>query len=200
MHYSFLALGDSYTIGEQVLIAQSFPYQTVQLLREKNLHFYAPEIIATTGHTIEELENAINKTITLHDYSIVSLLIGVNNQYDGISVADFEVSFEKLILKAVEFAGNKPTHVFILSIPDWGITPFAADRDIQKIASEIDAYNLVCKTMAKKYGANFIYITASQRADSGKEGFLVADKLHPGEKEYAKWAEMLCEKIIEQLG
>ena len=200
MHYSFLALGDSYTIGEQVAIAQSFPYQTVQLLREKKLHFYAPEIIATTGHTIEELEDAINKTITLHDYSIVSLLIGVNNQYDGISVADFEVSFEKLILKAVEFACNKPTHVFILSIPDWGITPFAADRDIQKIASEIDAYNLVCKTMAKKYGANFIDITASQRADSGKEGFLVADKLHPGEKEYAKWAKMLCEKIIEQLG
>ena len=107
---------------------------------------------------------------------------------------------EKLMLKAVEFAGNKPTHVFILSIPDWGITPFAADRDIQKIASEIDAYNLVCKTMAEKYRANFIDITASQRADSGKEGFLVADKLHPGEKEYAKWAEMLCEKIIEQLG
>ena len=200
MHYSFLALGDSYTIGEQVVLAQSFPYQTVQMLREKKLHFYAPEIIATTGHTIEELENAINETITLHNYSVVCLLIGVNNQYEGISVAVFELSFEKLMLKAVEFAGNNPTHVFILSIPDWGITPFAADRDIQKIASEINAYNLVCKTMAEKYGANFIDITASQRADSGKEGFLVADKLHPGEKEYAKWAEMLCQKIIEQLG
>ena len=195
MHYSFLALGDSYTIGEQVLLAQNFPYKTVQLLRKKGLNFYAPEIIATTGHTIDELENAINETITLHDYSIVCLLIGVNNQYKGISVEDFKPSFKKLLLKALEFAGNKPTHVFILSIPDWGITPFAADKDIQKITSEIDAYNLVCKTMAVKYGANFIDITASQRADSGKEGFLVADKLHPGEKEYAKWAALLSEEI-----
>jgi lysophospholipase L1-like esterase len=196
MHYSYLALGDSYTIGEQVLLAQSFPYQTVQLLRKKGLHFYAPEIIATTGHTTDELENAIAATITLQEYNIVSLLIGVNDQYRGRSIADFEPAFEKLLQQTIHFAANKPSHVFVLSIPDWGITPFAEDRNTQQIANEIDAYNLVCKTMATKYGANFIDITTGQRADGNKEGFLAEDALHPSAKEYAKWATQLCECIV----
>jgi lysophospholipase L1-like esterase len=199
MHYSYLALGDSYTIGEQVLLAQSFPYQTVQLLRKKGLNFYAPEIIATTGHTTDELENAINGTLTLPEYDIVSLLIGVNNQYRGRSAEDFEPAFEKLLQQAIHYANNKAKHVFVLSIPDWGITPFAAERNTQQIATEIDTYNLVCKAMATKYGANFIDITTGQRADGNKEGFLASDQLHPGEKEYTKWAELLCQQIVEQI-
>jgi lysophospholipase L1-like esterase len=199
MQYSYLALGDSYTIGEQVLLAQSFPYQTVQLLRKKRFNFYAPEIIATTGHTTDELENAISETVTIPEYDIVSLLIGVNNQYRERSIADFEPSFEKLLQKAIHFANNKFNHVFVLSIPDWGITPFAADRDIQKIAVEIDGYNLVCKAMAEKYGAKFIDITTGQRADGNKEGFLAADQLHPSEKEYGKWAILLCQQIAVRI-
>lgn len=200
MHYSYLALGDSYTIGEQVLLAQNFPYQTVQLLRKRGLHFYAPEIIATTGHTTDELENAINETVILQEYNIVSLLIGVNDQFRERSVATFEPAFEKLLQQAIYFAANKANHVFVLSIPDWGITPFAADRNTQQIAMEIDAYNLVCKTMSIKYGANFIDITTNQRADGNKEAFLAADALHPSAKEYAKWAAQLCQSIVTKIG
>jgi len=199
MHYSFLALGDSYTIGEQVLLTQNFPYQTVQLLREKGYKFYAPEIIATTGHTTEELNNSIETTVLLPAYDVVCLLIGVNNQYKGRSSADFEPVFEKLLLKAIQLANNKASHVFVLSIPDWGVTPFAADRNTQQIALEIDAFNLVCKKMSYKYRTQFIDITTGQRKDGNKEEFLAADKLHPAQKEYAKWAVLLSQLIIKQV-
>jgi lysophospholipase L1-like esterase len=197
--YSYLALGDSYTIGEQVLLSESFPYQAVQVLRQKDFSCYTPEIIATTGHTTDELNAAIDNTKLLASYDFVSLLIGVNNQYRGRTVDDFEKEVEGLLQRAIQFAGNISNHVFVLSIPDWGITPFAAERDTQKIAEEIDAYNLACKNIAAKYGTHFIDITTAQRLDGGKEGFLATDKLHPSGKEYAKWATLLAEKIISTL-
>jgi hypothetical protein len=111
MNYTYLALGDSYTIGEQVLLAQSFPYQTVQLLRQQGYSVVAPEIIATTGHTTDELVNSINETTTLKSYDIVSVLIGVNNQYRSRAVENFELEFESLLLKAIAFANEIATHV-----------------------------------------------------------------------------------------
>lgn len=197
MNYTYLALGDSYTIGEQVLLAQSFPYKTVQLLRQQGYSVVAPEIIATTGHTTDELVNSINETTTLKNYDIVSVLIGVNNQYRGRAVENFELEFESLLLKAIAFANNIASHVFVLSIPDWGITPFAIEKDTAIVAKEIDEYNAVCNRMAYKYHTHFIDITTLQRQDGKDMAYLAADTLHPSAKEYEKWANQLANKIIE---
>ena len=199
INYSYLALGDSYTIGEQVSFAENFPNQAVQLLRRQGFSFYTAEIIAKTGWTTDELSHAIENTVTLVSYDVVSLLVGVNNQYRGRSAAEFKVEFEHLLQKAISFAGNKPYRVFVLSIPDWGVTPFAAGRDSKQVAEEIDAYNYICETSAREFQTNFINITASQRADGNKTEFLATDGLHPSGKEYAKWAASLAEAIIKEL-
>ncbi len=205
MNFTYLALGDSYTIGEQVMLAESFPYQTVKLLRPASQlvlkkttgssQFSDPEIIAKTGWTTDELNAAIDAANISRHYDIVSLLIGVNNQYRNMSVNDFEIEFKQLLQRAILFANNKPHHVFVLSIPDWGVTPFAKGRNRQQIEQEIDAYNAVCKTTAEKMECHYIDITASQRADGNKAEFLAADGLHPSVKEYAKWAEKLAEAV-----
>ena len=190
---TYLALGDSYTIGEQVLAEENFPNQTVALLNGK---LSIPQIIATTGWTTDELDAAITAA-NITTFDIVSLLIGVNNQYRERTVNNFEIEFEHLVQRAIAFANNNSTHVVVLSIPDWGVTPFAEGRDSKKIATEIDAYNLVCKRAAQKFNTHFIDITTAQRLDGNKEEFLAADKLHPSGKEYKKWAERLAEKINE---
>ena len=199
INYSYLALGDSYTIGEQVAFVENFPNQTVQLLRKSGFAFYAPEIIAKTGWTTDELSNAIGSTATIEMYDIVTLLIGVNNQYRGRTADEFKIEFEQLLQMAIQFAGNKPYRVFVLSIPDWGATPFAEDRDRKQIAEEIDGYNYICETSAKESQANFINITASQRADGDKTEFLASDGLHPSGKEYNKWATKLADAILKEL-
>jgi len=197
--YSYLALGDSYTIGEQVAFAENFPNQTIQLLRRKAFAFYAAEIIAKTGWTTDELSNAIENTAVLETYDIVSLLIGVNNQYRGRSAAEFKIEFEHLLQKAIQFAGNKPYRVFVLGIPDWGITPFAEGRDRKQVAEEIDAYNYICETSAKEFHTHFINITNSQREDGNKTEFLAADGLHPSGKEYNKWSAKLADAIVKEM-
>jgi lysophospholipase L1-like esterase len=204
--YTYLALGDSYTIGEQVPLADSFPYQTVQLIRNnmapENLpvrYFCAPEIIATTGWTTDELQAAIDRSNLFPAYDFVSLLIGVNNQYRGRDVENFKIEFEQLLKRAIQFAGDQPKNVFVLSIPDWGITPFAADRDISKIALEIDQYNRACNDIAMVNQVMYIDITSSQRLDGHTEGFVAADGLHPSGKEYTKWAGQLSKAILERI-
>jgi lysophospholipase L1-like esterase len=198
-NYSYLALGDSYTIGEQVLFAENFPNQTVQQLRRTGFAFNAPEIIAKTGWTTDELAHAIESTAFLKNYDIVSLLIGVNNQYRGRSITGFKIEFEQLLQKAVQFADNKPGRVFVLSIPDWSVTPFAAEKDGKKVADEIDTYNAVCEKSAAAFKINFINITAWQRVDGNKTEFLAPDGLHPSAMEYKKWADKLAGEIIKYL-
>lgn len=197
MNLTYLALGDSYTIGEGVLLIETFPYQAAQLLRKKNIQVSAPEIIAQTGWTTDELDNAIQQHTFLSSYDFVSLLIGVNNQYRSRSVENFAEEFEILLKKAIGFCRNKPTNVFVLSIPDWGKTLFANGRDLQKIESEINAFNDVCKMISYKHDCTYIDITDSQRKDAADSKFLAADGLHPSAKEYSKWAKIVSEKISE---
>jgi lysophospholipase L1-like esterase len=201
---TYLALGDSYTIGEQVRLTDSFPYQAVQLLRKeenaKDLAFYAPEIIAKTGWTTDELLAAIDGYKTLDQYGIVSLLIGVNNQYRGRAVDNFETEFTSLLEKAIGFSATGAAAVYVFSIPDWGVTPFAGGRDGNKIAMEIDDYNEVCERIAKKYKTNYIDITPSQREDAEHAEFVAGDGLHPSGKEYAKWAARFVEKLLPPFG
>jgi lysophospholipase L1-like esterase len=219
-NYSYLALGDSYTIGEQVLAEENFPNQTVALLNKTadgadsrrqgfavtpsvvenpdgGFKFTAPKIIAQTGWTTDELDAAIDAAKISKKYDIVSLLIGVNNQYRGRTVKDFKIEFEHLLQRTIQFAGNKSNHVFILSIPDWGVTPFAEGRNRKEIADEIDAYNQVCQNSAAAFKAHFINITTSQREDGNKTEFLAPDGLHPSGKEYKKWAGKLAEIILK---
>jgi lysophospholipase L1-like esterase len=198
---SYLALGDSYTIGEQVLLADSFPYQTVQFLRrsDSKFNFNAPEIIAKTGWTTDELSSAISQTTLLPKYDFISLLIGVNNQYRGRTVENYKEEFESLLQKAIRFAGDEPNHVFVLSIPDWSITPFAAQRDINTIAKEIDAYNSACKFVTEGLHCHYLDITTSLRYDGKNPDFIALDGLHPSGREYAKWAAKLSEAVFLNL-
>ena len=197
MQYSYLALGDSYTIGEQVLLSETFPYQTVQLLRSKKIEIAAPEIIAKTGWTTDELDAVIMQTIFLKKYDFVSLLIGVNNQYRERSIDNFEKEFEQLLKKAIGFAGNNAKNVFVLSIPDWGVTAFAKDRDTKKIENEINAYNEVCKHITLQNNCKFLDITTDQKKDNYNAEMFAADGLHPSPLEYYKWAKKLSEAIVE---
>lgn len=203
--FSYLALGDSYTIGEQVQLGESFPYQTVSLLRKTDVQhenkehlFAAPEIIAKTGWTTDELMAAIGQHVFLPKYDIVSLLIGVNNQYRGRTAEEFKKEFALLLQMAIQFAGGDSHNVYVLSIPDWGVTPFAKDRDAAQITVEINAFNKICETTATEFNTNYIDITQSQRADGNKTEFLAADGLHPSGAEYKKWAEKLSAAILQK--
>lgn len=198
-NYNYLALGDSYTIGEQVPFAENFPNQAIQLLRKTGFAFYAAEIVAKTGWTTDELSHAIENTTTLETYDVVSLLIGVNNQYRGRSANEFKVEFEHLLQKAIQFAGNKPYRVFVLSIPDWGVTPFAEGKEREKVATEIDEYNYICETSTREFQANYINITSSQREDGSKTEFLAPDALHPSGMEYKKWAAKLADAMLKEI-
>jgi len=195
MKHSYLALGDSYTIGEQVAIDQSFPYQTVQLLRKANIPFYAPEIIAITGWRTDDLNLAIDETILQPAYDFVSLLIGVNNQYQDMSADEFRGHFRVLLEKAIQKAGGQSNHVIVLSIPDWGVTPFAVNKPTEKIRSEIDLFNFICLAEAEYFQTHFIDVTTSQRQDGNNTDFLAHDQLHPSGKEYFKWAQQLSDVI-----
>ena len=199
MKYSYLAFGDSYTIGEQVRLLQSFPYQTVQLLRKAGYYFYAPEIIANTGWTADELKIAIDETLLLSTYDFVSLLIGVNNQYRGRSAEEFRIHFRLVLELAIQRAGGNSRNVIVLSIPDWGVTPFALDKSPEKISREIDMYNFICQAEAEHYQTRFIEITTAQRQEGNQADFLTGDYLHPSGKEYLKWATQLANLISEGL-
>ena len=197
--YSYLALGDSYTIGENVPIYDSFPYQTVQLLRKAGYSFYAPEIVAKTGWTTDELQAGIANNKLLPQYDIVSLLIGVNNQYRGKSLQEYTEHFESLLKRAIAFANNKHTHVFVLSIPDWGVTPFAKDRNSATIAHEIDSFNAVNKLFAEKYNVKYIDITPFTRLAANDTTLLAGDQLHYSGKEHGNWAMKLSNSIQQLL-
>jgi lysophospholipase L1-like esterase len=197
--YSYLALGDSYTIGESLPLYESFPYQTVQLLRKAGYSFYAPEIIAKTGWTTDELQTGINNSHLLPVYDFVSLLIGVNNQYRRRSAEEYATQFEALLQQAVAFAGSNNQSVFVLSIPDWGVTPFANEKDKAIIAEEIDVFNAINKSISEKYQVHYIDITPGTREAAQDATLVAADHLHPSGKEYARWAGKLAEGVQRSL-
>jgi lysophospholipase L1-like esterase len=197
---TYLALGDSYTIGQSVTEAERFPAQTVSLLKKDTINFNAPEYIATTGWTTGNLINAINTTPPAKaSYDFVTLLIGVNNQYQGRSQAEYATEFAALLNTAIQYAGNRANRVAVLSIPDWSVTPFANGQNKALIAKQIDSFNVINKQITLAKSVNYIDITPSTRMAATDPSLVATDGLHPSGKEYSKWAALLAAVIKANL-
>ena len=196
----FLALGDSYTIGEGVPAIQRWPAQLAALLAAEGIEVAPPETIATTGWTTAELAGGIGRAKPCGPYSLVTLLIGVNNQYRGLSQDTYRDEFRILLVQAIGFAGGEASRVIVLSIPDWGVTPYAEGRDRQRIGREIDAFNAINRSETASAGARYVDIaTVSRRA--GSDAALTApDGLHPSGELYGRWAVLVLPEARAALG
>lgn len=186
----YLALGDSYTIGEGVPADARWPDVLAHALREDGIDLRDPRVIATTGWTTDELAAAMDAAEPLGTWDFVTLLIGVNNQYRGRTLADYTGEFTALLDRAIALAGGNAARVVAVSIPDWGATPFGADdvRGPARIAAEIDAYNAAARGIADARGVAFVDITAASRSDAAQ---LVDDRLHPAAPLHATWARLV---------
>lgn len=198
----YLALGDSYTIGESVAEADRWPVQLVERLRAGGVEVVAPEIIAVTGWTTDELDAGIDAADLRGPYDLVSLLIGVNNQYRGRELENYRAEFRALLSRAAEFAGGEASRVVVVSIPDWGVTPFAErdDRGGEQIGIEIDAYNAVAEEEAQSAGAHFVDITPVSKTAADDAGLTADDGLHPSGAMYALWTDRVLPVAREALG
>ena len=188
MPFRYLALGDSYTIGESVEEAERFPNQLAAMLAVEDVTVDV-QIIARTGWTTDELWQGIQANTVTPPYDMVSLLIGVNNQYRGRSSEEYREGFVFLLNKAIEYAGGDVKRVVVFSIPDWGVTPFAYGRDTTQIANEIDAFNKVNLEESTKAGAHYVDVTPSSRLALNDKTLIASDGLHPSGKMYAEWAQ-----------
>ncbi len=193
---TYLALGDSYTIGQSVAVNERFPVQTASMLNNINIAFEQPEIIAQTGWTTGSLlfrldNNPPSKT----QYDIVTLLIGVNNQYQRRTQEEYRQQFTILLERSIQYAGNNKQHVFVLSIPDYSVTPFASGRNKELIAAQIDSFNVINKSIANLYQVNYIDITGDSRQATIYPSLIANDGLHPSGEQYALWAAKLAPAV-----
>lgn len=198
---SYLALGDSYTIGEAVEQAASFPYQLVDLLKAQGTAIAKPKVIAKTGWTTDELKQAIKQEQITYTFDLVTLLIGVNNQYRGYSPEAYQKEFAELLEMALAFAGGDRQKVFVVSIPDWGVTEFAkqSGRNLQTISEEIDVFNEINKSITVARKICYIDITPASREAVNDPSLIATDGLHPSGKMYGQWAKKLSAAVIPLL-
>lgn len=199
--YTMLCLGDSYTIGESVAENERFAEQAVQMLLQGGIIFKQPDIIAKTGWTTDELALAIEERGINQKFDFVTLLIGVNNQYRGRDLENYRAEFKGLLETAIQYAGGNSKHVIVISIPDWGATPFVSQdpkhRSAAQIAAEIDAFNAIGKEEAVKAHAHFIDITPHSRKATSEVTLVANDGLHPSGKMYSHWATELSNLITK---
>jgi len=196
--FRYLALGDSYTIGESVPDGERWPNQLAKRLETQGIQTEVT-IIARTGWTTDELWQGIQAREIQPPYDLVSLLIGVNNQYRGRDIDEYREQFLFLLKKSIEYADGEPRRVIVLSIPDWGVTPFAAGRGSKKIAKEIDEFNQVNWEETEKAGAYHVDVTPVSREAVRDEALIASDGLHPSGKMYAMWAEKVLPVVREIL-
>lgn len=187
----YLALGDSYTIGQSVPEADRFPVQTKKWLTDKGINMDAPQIIAATGWPTTSLQNAISSQNPSGPYDVVSLLIGVNDQYQRHDTIGYRDRFLQLLNTSIQLAGNRRNRVFVLSIPDYSVTPFAMFSDTAFIRQQIEQFNVINKEVTLQSLCNYLDITPSTREAKYDHSLLASDGLHPSGKEYKKWAERL---------
>jgi len=190
----FLALGDSYTIGEAVEESQRWPSLFIHELNENGEFFNAPEIVAKTGWTTDELLAQMKDYSFQPPYDLVSLLIGVNNQYRGYSIETYRQEFKMLLNRAIDLADGKIENVFVVSIPDWGATPFAKDRNTEVIAAEILNFNLVNKEIAAEKGVLWIDIFEISQLANNDSSLTASDGLHPSVAMYQLWTNEILKK------
>jgi len=188
---SYLALGDSYTIGEGVAPADRWPMQLAARLRADGIALADPQVVATPGWTTDELDAGIDTAQLQGSFDFVSLLVGVNNQYRGRPVDEYRVQFAALLERAITFAHGRADRVLVLSIPDWGVTRFgaASGRDAAATARELDAYNAAAQAICEARGVAFVDITAISRQHGAEGAMLVEDGLHPSRAMYALWTD-----------
>lgn len=187
----YLALGDSYTIGEGVADSERWPVQLARALRADGLGVDDPQIIATTGWTTDELQAAIDRAAPTPGFDLVTLLIGVNNQYRGRPLDEYLRQFQGLLEHAIALAGGRARRVVVLSIPDWGVTPFAAasGRDVAQIAAQIDAFNREARLACQRRHVAFVDVTTFSRQQGAEAAMLVDDGLHPSGAMYRLWMQ-----------
>jgi len=191
---SYLALGDSYTIGESVEVAERWPIQLTEALRAAEIEVEASRIIAQTGWTTANLKDAIAEANLTNDFDLVSLLIGVNNQYQGKNIEEYTVEFEQLLVRAIKLAKEDKNKVFVVSIPDYGVTPFGASNAAY-IGEQIDAFNAVNKEITKKYDIQYFDITPISRQAKENPELTANDGLHPSGEMYQLWVELMLEEV-----
>ena len=196
---TYLALGDSYTIGQSVAVEDRFPNQAVQILHGLNTQVSDPDIIATTGWTTHNLLNALDAHPPKNNYAFVTLLIGVNNQYQGRSMDEYRTEFTLLLNRAIQYVGTRKSRVFVLSIPDYSVTPFAAGYDTARIAREIDAFNQINHDISVQTGVTWIDITPVSRQAKADPTLIAGDGLHPSGKQYKHWADLLAPLMKQAL-
>lgn len=197
--FTYLALGDSYTIGEGVSENERYPVLLQDSLEASGIHLSDLQIIARTGWTTDELSEAIDQAELSTPYDLVTLLIGVNNQYRGRTPDNYRPEFVNLLERAVEYAGDNSGRVIVLSIPDWGVTPFAEGRDKEQIAREIDAYNAINREESEKAGVAWVDVTAISREAASRPELLAPDGLHPSGLMYRYWVNDLFPLAFEML-
>lgn len=198
----YLALGDSYTIGESVPESGRWPVQLAAALRAGGIALDDPRIIATTGWSTDELSAAMDAAEPLGRHDFVSLLIGVNNQYRGWNVGEYRVEFADLLERAIALAGDRPGRVLVLSIPDWGVTPFgqASGRDTAGIARQLDDFNAAAADECAAHGVAFVDITPVSRERGAEPGMVAEDGLHPSAAMYAEWTRLALPVAARLLG
>lgn len=196
MTATLLALGDSYTIGEGVAAAERWPNQLAAELRRRGVDIAEPRIIAKTGWTTDELNEAIDREQVQDSFDLVTLLIGVNNQYRGRDPENYRAEFASLLRRAIHFAGDDVRRVIVVSIPDWGLTPFARGRDRERIAAEIDAFNGINRDVTLQTGSRYADITPMSRKGAS---MVVSDGLHPSAAMYERWTAAILPGAIAAL-
>ena len=192
----YLALGDSYTIGQSVDISERWPAQLARRLREASINVADAQIIARTGWTTEDLAKGIEVASPVGPFDIVTLSIGVNNQYQSLDINQYEQEFAALLKSAVKFAGDRPSHVIVVSIPDWGITPFASGLNREEIGKEIDQFNMINREETTLIGATYIDVTGISREAGTEPDLLATDGLHPSGKMYSRWVDLILPVAI----
>ncbi len=187
----YLALGDSYTIGHNVEIGERWPVQLVQRLRGQGVNMAEPEIIAVSGWTTSQLTEAVDASDTQGPFAIVSLLIGVNNQFHGLDIEQYRAEFVDLLHRSVAYAGIMPSNVIVVSIPDWSVTPFAEGKDRAQVAKEVDEFNAVNQDEAAKVGTRYVNVTTVSRRAANEPHLLSGDGLHPSGAMYSRWVDLI---------
>ena len=189
----YLALGDSYTIGEGIEFEDNYPKQIVNQI----FLIDTVTVIAKTGWTTDELIDTLNN-LQLDKFDVVSLLIGVNNQFRGYQIDKYVMEFENLLIRAIDYSKDKK-NVFVLSIPDYGVTPFGKVKGQERIYREINSYNNINRIMAEKYNVMYFDITEISRKAENDTSLLAEDKLHPSKKMYKMWIEKLKYELLDSL-